>query len=45
MMTALGFSYITPATTLGKLTSVGEALIGIGWLGVFTSVLVKRFLR
>ncbi len=45
MMTALGFSSITPATSAAKIYAVALALTGIGWLGLFTSLLVKRFLK
>jgi Pentapeptide repeats (9 copies)/Ion channel len=45
ILTVLGFSTITPASESAKLLTVIEALIAIGWLGIFTSVLVKRFLR
>jgi hypothetical protein len=45
MLTALGFSTIVPETGFAKLLAVSEALIGIGWLGVFTSLLVKRFIK
>lgn len=45
MMTALGFSTILPLTGFAKLLAVSEALIGIGWLGIFTSLLVKRFIK
>lgn len=45
ILTVLGFSSITPVTPCAKLLSVFEALLAIGWLGVFTSVLVKRFIR
>lgn len=45
ILTVLGFSSIEPASTLAKLLSVMEALGAIGWLAIFTSVLVKRFIR
>ncbi len=45
IITVLGFSNIVPADDLGKLLAVGEALAAVGWLGIFTSLLVKRFLR
>jgi hypothetical protein len=45
ILTVLGFSSITPAGAVAKLVTVFEALAAIGWLGIFTSVLVKRFLR
>ncbi len=45
MLTALGFSTIVPDSGFVKILTVSEALIGIGWLGVFTSLLVKRFIR
>lgn len=45
VLTVLGFSSIVPASPLAKLLTVAEALLAIGWLGIFTSILVKRFLR
>lgn len=45
ILTVLGFSTIVPDTALAKLLSVSEALLAVCWLGVLTSVLVKRFLR
>jgi hypothetical protein len=45
MLTALGFSTIVPITGFAKILAVAEALLGIGWLGLFTSLLVKRFIR
>jgi hypothetical protein len=45
MMTALGFSTIVPKTDFAKILAVSEALVGIGWLGIFTSLLVKRFIK
>jgi hypothetical protein len=45
VLTVLGFSTVTPSSDGAKLLSVLEALASIGWLGIFTAVLVKRFLR
>jgi hypothetical protein len=45
ILTVLGFSSIIPTSECAKLLTVIEALTAIGWLGIFTSVLVKRFLR
>lgn len=45
ILTVLGFSSIVPVSGVAKLLSVFEALAAIGWLGILTSVLVKRFLR
>lgn len=45
MMTALGFSSIIPVTGFSKIFAVFQALVGIGWLGIFTSLLVKRVLK
>lgn len=45
VLTVLGFSLVTPTTDGAKMLSVLEALASIGWLGIFTAVLVKRFLR
>jgi len=45
MMIALGFSTIVPETGFAKILTVFETLVGIGWLGIFTSLLVKRFIK
>lgn len=45
VLTVLGFSTVTPISPSAKLVTVMEALAAIGWLGIFTSVLVKRFIR
>lgn len=45
VLTVLGFSSVTPTTDGAKILTVLEALASIGWLGIFTAVLVKRFLR
>ncbi|MER9560674.1 ion channel [Mesorhizobium sp. M0571] len=45
VLTVLGFSSIVPTGEFSKMITVFEALAAIGWLGIFTSVLVKRFLR
>ena len=45
ILTVLGFSSVTPMSDFAKILSVMEALAAIGWLGIFTAVLVKRFLR
>jgi len=45
MLTALGFSSITPVSAGAKLLAVAEAFLGIGWLGIYTALLVKRFIR
>jgi hypothetical protein len=45
IMTVLGFSSIIPVTDGAKILTVFETLAVIGWLGMFTSILVKRFLR
>lgn len=45
VLTVLGFSTVTPWSDGAKLLTVLEALASIGWLGIFTAVLVKRFLR
>lgn len=45
MLTVLGFSTIIPISALAKILAVTEALVGVGWLGLFTSILVKRFIR
>lgn len=45
VLTVLGFSVVVPTTATSKLLTVLEALAAVGWLGIFTSVLVKRFLR
>jgi hypothetical protein len=45
ILTVLGFSSIVPMTGFAKVLTVLEALVGVGWMGVFTSLLVKRFLK
>lgn len=45
ILTVLGFSTVTPLSNLAKMITVIEALAAIGWLGIFTAVLVKRFMR
>lgn len=45
VLTVLGFSSVTPVSDGAKILTVLEALASIGWLGIFTAVLVKRFLR
>jgi hypothetical protein len=45
VLTVLGFSSVTPSSDGAKILTVLEALASIGWLGIFTAVLVKRFLR
>lgn len=45
VLTVLGFSFVTPSSDGAKMLTVLEALASIGWLGIFTAVLVKRFLR
>ena len=45
VLTVLGFSTVVPDGGFAKLLTVFEALAAIGWLSIFTSILVKRFLR
>ena len=45
VLTVLGFSSVTPASDWAKILTIFETLASIGWLGIFTAVLVKRFLR
>ncbi len=45
ILTILGFSSIVPSSSAAKLLTVFEALVAIGWLGILTSVFVKRVLR
>lgn len=45
ILTVLGFSSIIPTSETAKLLTVFEALAAVGWLGIFTAMLVKRFLR
>ena len=45
ILTVLGFSTVVPDGSFAKLLTTFEALAAIGWLAIFTSVLVKRFLR
>jgi hypothetical protein len=45
VLTVLGFSSVTPSSDGAKILTVIEALASIGWLSIFTAVMVKRFLR
>lgn len=45
VLTVLGFSTVVPTSAAAELLTVAEALASIGWLGIFTALLVKRFLR
>lgn len=45
ILTVLGFSSIVPANDAAKMITALEALLAIGWLGIFSSILVKRLLR
>jgi hypothetical protein len=45
LLKVLGSSSFVPISPGGKLLAVFEALAAIGWLAIFTSVLVKRVLR
>jgi hypothetical protein len=45
VLTVLGFSMVTPETAFAKIWTVIQALAAVGWLGIFTSILVKRFIR
>ena len=45
VLTVLGFSTVVPDSELAKLLTIFEVLVAIGWLSIFTSVLVKRLLR
>ena len=45
VLTVLGFSTVVPDGAFAKLLTVFEALAAIGWLSIFTSILVKRLLR
>jgi hypothetical protein len=45
ILTVLGFSSITPVSGVAKIAAVSEALAAIGWLGIYTSLVVKRFIR
>jgi hypothetical protein len=45
ILTVLGFSSITPVSAGAKIAAVSEALGAIGWLGIYTSLVVKRFVR
>lgn len=45
ILTVLGFSSILPVTAAAKLLTVFEALLAVAWLGIFTAIFVKRFLR
>jgi hypothetical protein len=45
VLKVLGPSPLSATTTASKLLTGAEALAAIGWLAIFTSLLVKRFLR
>jgi uncharacterized protein YjbI with pentapeptide repeats len=45
ILTVLGFSTVTPITPAAKIAAVVQVLLSIGWLSLFTSILVKRVLR
>jgi hypothetical protein len=45
ILTVLGFSSITPTSGAAKIVAVSEALAAIGWLSIYTSLVVKRFVR
>jgi hypothetical protein len=45
LATTLGFSDLRPTTGLGWSFSIGCALLGIAWAGLFTSILVRRVIR
>lgn len=45
VMTALGFSSIIPETSCAKILTIFETLCGISWIGIFTALLVKRFIK
>lgn len=45
VMTTLGFSSIIPDTSGAKILTIFETLCGISWIGIFTALLVKRFIK
>ncbi len=45
VLTVLGFSSIVPESDFAKILTVLQALLAVGWLGIFTSILVKRVMR
>ena len=45
ILTVLGFSSIVPNEDASKLLTVAEALGAVAWLGLMTSVFVKRYMR
>lgn len=44
-LTGRRFVTFLPYSLPAKILGISEALVGIGWLGLFTSLLVKRFLK
>jgi hypothetical protein len=45
LATTLGFSDLRPNTAYGWSFSIGCALLGITWAGLFTAILVRRVIR
>ena len=43
-ITTLGYGDITPVTTLGMLSAVAQATLGVLWIGLLVSVIVRKVL-
>jgi hypothetical protein len=44
-LTTLGYGDITPTTAIGMLVAGSEALLGLVWFGMLTSIIVKKVFR
>jgi voltage-gated potassium channel len=44
-LTTLGYGDITPATQGGMIAAGVEALLGLVWFGMLTSIIVKKVFR
>ena len=45
ILTTLGFTDILPSTDAGRLYSIALAAIGVAWVALFTTMLIRRVLR
>ncbi len=44
-LTTLGYGDITPTTAVGMMVAGTEALLGLVWFGMLTSIIVKKVFR
>lgn len=44
-LTTLGYGDVTPVTAGGMILAATEALLGLIWFGMFTSIIVKKVFR